>query len=70
MIQCDHDRRLLSFALRFVPLAGLLHFAPAAAQSGSAIVQPAEKTKAAFLARASFRVRCRGCRDIYSKARA
>ena len=56
MTRCDHDRRLLLFGLSSVPFAGLLRAAPAVAQSGVGtlprIVQPAEKTKAAFLARA------------------
>jgi tRNA(Arg) A34 adenosine deaminase TadA len=57
MTYCDHDRRLLLSGLSLVPLVGLLHTAPAAAQSATGaalppIVQPAEKTKAGFLARA------------------
>ena len=57
MPHCDHDRRLLLFGLSSVPFATLLRAAPAVAQSGvgttlPSIVQPAEKTKAAFLARA------------------
>jgi len=57
MPHCDHDRRLLLFGLSVVSVAGLLRTAPAVAQSGAGtalprIVQPAEKTKAAFLARA------------------
>lgn len=56
MAQHDRDRRLLLSALTLAPFAGMLRPAPAAAQPGTAlppIVQPAEKTKAAFLARAS-----------------
>ena len=56
MPRCNHDRRLLLSGLGFVPFAGLLRPAPAVAQTVGAapppIVQPAEKTKAAFLARA------------------
>ena len=57
MTRCDHDRRLLLSGLSFVPFVGLLRATPAAAQSGTGaalppIVQPAEKTKAAYLARA------------------
>jgi pyrimidine deaminase RibD-like protein len=57
MTHCDHDRRLLLIGLSFVPFGGLLRGAPAVAQSGVGttlprIVQPMEKTKAAFLARA------------------
>jgi tRNA(Arg) A34 adenosine deaminase TadA len=50
MTQCNHGRRRFLSALRSIPLAGLAHIAPAAAQSD--LVQPAEKTKAAYLARA------------------
>jgi tRNA(Arg) A34 adenosine deaminase TadA len=57
MNRCDHERRLLLSGLGLVPFAGLLRAAPAAAQSGTGaalppIAQPAEKTKAAYLARA------------------
>jgi tRNA(Arg) A34 adenosine deaminase TadA len=52
MTQCDHDRRLFLSALRFVPFAGLVCAVPAAAQTDTGLVQPAEKTKAAFLTRA------------------
>jgi tRNA(Arg) A34 adenosine deaminase TadA len=55
MTQHDRDRRLLLFALTLAPCAGILRPAPVAAQSGMAfpaIEQPAEKTKAALLARA------------------
>jgi tRNA(Arg) A34 adenosine deaminase TadA len=52
MIHCNRDRRFLLSALPFVPFAGLTQIAPAAAQSGREIEQPAEKTKAGFLARA------------------
>jgi tRNA(Arg) A34 adenosine deaminase TadA len=51
----DRDRRLLLSVLALAPFAGMLRPAPAAAQSGTSfppIVQPAEKTKAGFLARA------------------
>jgi tRNA(Arg) A34 adenosine deaminase TadA len=60
----DHDRRFLLSLLTLAPFAGILHVAPAAAQSGTAlspIVQPAEKTKAGFLARA------RALRDLAVK---
>lgn len=49
------DRRLLLSVLTLAPFAGMLRPAAAAAQSDTAlppIVQPAEKTKTAFLARA------------------
>lgn len=49
------DRRLLLSALILAPFGGILRAAPATAQSGlalSPIVQPSEKTKAGFLARA------------------
>jgi tRNA(Arg) A34 adenosine deaminase TadA len=55
MTEHDRNRRLLLSALTVAPLAGMLRPARAAAQSGTAlppIVQPAEKTKTAFLARA------------------
>ena len=57
MPHCDHDRRLLLSGLTFAPLAGVLHATAAAAQTGTAvalppILQPVEKTKAAFFARA------------------
>ena len=50
MARHDRNRRLIMSALALGPLAGLVRGAPAAAQSS--IVQPAEKTKAGFLARA------------------
>lgn len=57
MPRCNHDRRLLLSGLGLLPFAGLLRPAPASAQTAGAttlppIVQPAEKTKAAYLARA------------------
>jgi len=57
MPQHDQDRRLLlsALTLTLAPFAGILRPAPAEAQSATAlppIVQPPEKTKAAFLARA------------------
>jgi len=55
MAQHDRDRRLLLSAVTLAPFAGILRPAPVAAQSGMTlpvIEQPAEKTKAAFLARA------------------
>ena len=55
MIQHDHERRFLLWAVTLFPVATILRPAPAQAQSEQAlppIVQPAEKTKAAFLARA------------------
>ena len=55
MTRFDHDRRFLLSGLSFVPFAGLLRSTAAAAQPGAAlpsILQPAEKTKAAFLERA------------------
>ena len=49
----DRDRRGLLSALTLVPLAGLWRGSPAAAQSAPPpLAQPAEPTKAAFLARA------------------
>jgi len=49
----DRDRRRLLSALTLVPFAGLLRASPAAAQSVlPPIAQPAEPTKAGFLARA------------------
>jgi tRNA(Arg) A34 adenosine deaminase TadA len=51
----DHDRRMLLSALVLAPLQGILGAASATAQSHNAqrpIVQPTEKTKASFLARA------------------
>lgn len=51
----DRDRRFLMSLLTLAPFAGTLRAAPAAAQSGATlppIVQPAEKTKAGYLARA------------------
>jgi tRNA(Arg) A34 adenosine deaminase TadA len=54
MAPLSFDRRLLLSAL-LVPFAGLSRGTPAMAQSGTtlpAIVQPGEKTKDAFLARA------------------
>ena len=50
MAHHDRNRRLLMSALALAPFAGMVRGAPAAAQSP--IVQPAEKTKAGFLARA------------------
>jgi tRNA(Arg) A34 adenosine deaminase TadA len=50
MARHDRNRRLIMSALALGPLAGLVRGTPAAAQSS--IVQPAEKTKAGFLARA------------------
>ena len=50
MARHDGNRRLLVSALALAPFAGMMRSAPAAAQSS--IVQPAEKTKAGFLARA------------------
>ena len=57
MPHCDYDRRVLLSGLTLAPLAGVLRAAPAAAQAGPGavlplIMQPAEKTKAAFFARA------------------
>lgn len=57
MPRCNHDRRLLLSGLGLLPFAGLLRPAPASAQTAGAttlppIVQPAEKTKAAYLAQA------------------
>jgi tRNA(Arg) A34 adenosine deaminase TadA len=46
-----HSRRCLLSVLALVPLTGMLRAAPAAAQSAP-IAQPAERTKAAFLAHA------------------
>ena len=54
MAPFSSDRRLLLSAL-LVPFDGLVRAAPAIAQSGATlppIVQPSEKTKAGFLARA------------------
>jgi tRNA(Arg) A34 adenosine deaminase TadA len=51
----NHDRRFLFSLLTLAPFAAMLRAAPAAAQSPTAlspIVQPAEKTKAGFIARA------------------
>jgi tRNA(Arg) A34 adenosine deaminase TadA len=53
----NHDRRVLLSAFALVPLAGMARPAPVAAQTGAGgalppIQQPAEKTKAGFLARA------------------
>jgi tRNA(Arg) A34 adenosine deaminase TadA len=51
----DRNRRHLLSALTLTPLAGIWPAPPAAAQSGadrSPLAQPAEPTKAAFLARA------------------
>ena len=48
MIEHDHRRRTLVAALVAVPLGAMLRASPAVAQ----IVQPIEKTKAGFLARA------------------
>jgi tRNA(Arg) A34 adenosine deaminase TadA len=53
MRQCNHHRRLLLSTLRFAPFVGLVSIASAAAQPATSLVQPAEKTKAAFLARAA-----------------
>ena len=50
MARHDRNRRLIMSALALGPLAGLVKGVPAAAQSS--ILQPAEKTKAGFLARA------------------
>src|ERR1043166_1736402 len=47
----DHSRRCLLSVLALAPLTGMLRATPAAAQSAP-IAQPAERTKAAFLARA------------------
>jgi pyrimidine deaminase RibD-like protein len=55
MSQCDPDRRLLLSAFSLAPLVGLLGAAPAAAQPGLGlppIVQPAERTRSAYFARA------------------
>jgi tRNA(Arg) A34 adenosine deaminase TadA len=53
MSHCDRNKRHLLSALALVPLAGLLGATPAAAQPAlPPIAQPAERTKAAFLARA------------------
>jgi guanine deaminase len=52
MAQLNRDRRLMLSALGSLPFACLAHALPAAAQSSTALEQPAEKTKAAFLARA------------------
>ena len=54
MAPLSFDRRLLLSAL-LVPFDGLVSVAPATAQSGTSlppIIQPAEKTKAGYLARA------------------
>jgi len=49
----DRNRRHVLSALTLAPLAGLWRASPAAAQSAvPPLVQPAERTKAAFLARA------------------
>jgi tRNA(Arg) A34 adenosine deaminase TadA len=49
----DQSRRHLLSALTLAPLAGMWCASPAAAQSGlPPLTQPAERTKAAFLARA------------------
>ena len=51
----DQDRRFLISLLTLAPFAGMLSAAPSAAQTGATlppIVQPPEKTKAGFLARA------------------
>jgi tRNA(Arg) A34 adenosine deaminase TadA len=49
----DRDRRRLLSALPLLPLAGLLRPSPAAAEAGlPQLAQPAEPSKAAFLARA------------------
>jgi tRNA(Arg) A34 adenosine deaminase TadA len=53
----DHERRLLLYALSLFPFTVVARIGPAAAQAdtGAAlppIAQPAERTKAAFLARA------------------
>ena len=47
----DHSRRCLLSVLALAPLTGMLRATPAAAQSAP-IAQPAERTKAAFLAHA------------------
>jgi tRNA(Arg) A34 adenosine deaminase TadA len=53
MIHCDRNKRHMLSALALVPLASLLRATPAAAQPAPPpIAQPAERTKAAFLARA------------------
>ena len=55
MPESSPNRRLLLSALALAPWAGAQRVAPAAAQAGASlppIVQPAEKTKAGFLARA------------------
>jgi cytidine/deoxycytidylate deaminase-like protein len=55
MPQTSPDRRLLLSALILAPLPAILRVSPAAAQTGAtlpSIVQPNEKTKAGFLARA------------------
>src|SRR5687767_13934011 len=55
MPESSPNRRLLLSALVLAPLAGAQRVAPAAAQAGAPlppIVQPTEKTKAGFLARA------------------
>ena len=54
-MQYDRNRRRLLSALTLAPFAGVWRAPPAAAQSGAGlppIPQPAERTKAAFLARA------------------
>jgi tRNA(Arg) A34 adenosine deaminase TadA len=45
-----YDRRLIMSALALAPIIGVMRPAPSAAQSS--IIQPLEKTKAGFLARA------------------
>jgi tRNA(Arg) A34 adenosine deaminase TadA len=53
MIHCDRNKRHLLSMLGLVPLAGILRATPAVAQPAPPpIAQPAERTKAAFLARA------------------
>ena len=46
----DYDRRLITSALVLAPILGMLRGTPSAAQSP--IVQPPERTKSGFLARA------------------
>jgi tRNA(Arg) A34 adenosine deaminase TadA len=55
MDECDQDRRLLLSAFSLSPFAGVLSVLPAAARPGSElppIVQPPERSRAAFFARA------------------
>jgi tRNA(Arg) A34 adenosine deaminase TadA len=55
MVQHDCDRRFLFAVLTLAPFAGILRPSPARAQPRTEfapIVQPSERTKAAFLARA------------------